>query len=45
MGNHFAAGRVMDLTVEGHGRVRIEEIMIYEVRNGQIVLEQFFYTV
>ena len=41
--NHFAVGRMMDITVQPHGRVRIEEIMLYEVRDGKIVSEQFFY--
>lgn len=42
-GNHFAVGREMDLTVRGLGRLQLNEIMLYEVRDGQIVLEQFFY--
>jgi hypothetical protein len=42
-GNHFAVGRDFDITMEGFGRIRIEEIMLYEVKEGQIVLEQFFY--
>lgn len=42
-GNHFAVGREMDLTVEGYGRIKINEIMLYEIQNGEIVLEQFFY--
>jgi hypothetical protein len=42
-GNHFAIGRGMDLTVKGFGRVNIDEIILYEVKDGQIVLEQFFY--
>ena len=42
-GSHFAVGREMDITVAGHGRIQINEIMIYEVKDGQIVLEQFFY--
>jgi hypothetical protein len=42
-GNHFAVGREMDVTVEGHGRIQMKEIMLYEVKDGQIVLEQFFY--
>src|SRR5258706_9095559 len=41
--NHFASGRCMDITVEGFGRIKIDEIMLYEVRGGQIVSEQFFY--
>lgn len=42
-GNHFTVGREMDITVQGHGRIQIDEIMLYEVKDGQIVLEQFFY--
>ncbi len=42
-GNHFTVGREMDITVRPHGRIHIKEIMLYEVKNGQIVLEQFFY--
>lgn len=42
-GNHFTVGRGFDITVEGFGRVKIEEIMLYEVKDGKIVLEQFFY--
>ena len=42
-GNHFAVGREVDITVKGFGRIQIEEIMLYEVKDGQIVLEQFFY--
>src|SRR6266496_2678028 len=40
-GNHFAAGRISDITAKDFGRIRIEEIMLYEVKDGQIVLEQF----
>jgi hypothetical protein len=42
-GNHFTVGREMDITVAGHGRIQINEIMLYEVKDGEIVLEQFFY--
>jgi len=42
-GNHFVVGRGFDITVEGFGRIKIDEIMLYEVKDGQIVLEQFFY--
>lgn len=42
-GNHFSVGRGMDITVEGFGRIKIDQIMLYEVRAGQIVSEQFFY--
>lgn len=42
-GNHFAVGRSMEITVQGFGRIKLDEIMLYEVKDGQIVLEQFFY--
>ena len=42
-GNHFAVGREVDITVQGLGRIHINEIMLYEVKDGQIVSEQFFY--
>jgi hypothetical protein len=42
-GNHFAVGREIDITVEPYGRIQINQIMLYEVKEGKIVLEQFFY--
>ena len=42
-GNHFAVGRGFEITTKDFGRIKIDEIMLYEVKNGQIVLEQFFY--
>ncbi len=42
-GNYFAVGRKLDMTVRGVGRTQMNEVMLYEVENGQIVLEQFFY--
>jgi hypothetical protein len=42
-GNHFVVGREKEITVRPHGRIEIRELMLYEVKNGQIVLEQFFY--
>lgn len=44
-GHHFAVGRDKELTVQGLGRIHINEIMLYEVQDGKIVLEQFFYNV
>ncbi|MGC3943253.1 MAG: nuclear transport factor 2 family protein [Chryseolinea sp.] len=41
--NHFAVSRSVDIDVEGHGRVVIDELMLYEVSDGKIILEQFFY--
>ena len=42
-GNHFAVARDVDITVTGHGRIQMNQIMVYEVKAGQIVLEQFIY--
>ena len=41
--NHFVVGRDIDITAQGFGRIQINQIMLYEVKDGQIVLEQFFY--
>ena len=42
-GNHFAVARHVDITVQQFGRIQMNEIMLYEVKDGKIVLEQFFY--
>lgn len=42
-GNHFAVAMGMDVTMKGQGRSKMDEIAIYEVKNGKIVKEQFFY--
>jgi ketosteroid isomerase-like protein len=42
-GNFFAVGRELDMTVRGAGRTQMNEVMVYEVKDGQIVSEQFFY--
>lgn len=42
-GDHFAVGRGVEITVEGFGRIKMDQVMLYEVKDGQIVSEQFFY--
>jgi hypothetical protein len=42
-GSHFAVGREVDITVQGFGRIQINQLMVYEVKEGKIVMEQFFY--
>ena len=42
-GNHFVVGRGLEITAQGFGRIKMDEIMLYEVKDGQIVSEQFFY--
>jgi len=40
---HFVVGCESDITKKGLGRIHIHELMLYEVRDGKIVSEQFFY--
>jgi len=42
-GNHFAVAMGMDATMKGMGRTKMDEIAVYEVKDGKIVKEQFFY--
>jgi limonene-1,2-epoxide hydrolase len=42
-GNHFALTMGMDVTMKGMGRMQMDEICVYEVKDGKIVKEQFFY--
>jgi len=44
-GNWFSLVMTMDATFKGRGRVNMEEICVYQVRDGKIVREQFFYDV
>ncbi len=42
-GNHFAVAMGMDCTMKGMGRMKMDEIAVYEVKDGKIVKEQFFF--
>lgn len=42
-GNYVAFAMGMDCTYKGMGRQKMDEIAIYEVKDGKIVKEQFFY--
>lgn len=42
-GNHFSVAMGMDVTMKGMGRTKMDEIALYEVKDGKIVKEQFFY--
>lgn len=42
-GNHFAVAMGMDCTIKGMGRMKMDEIAVYEVKEGKVILEQFFY--
>ena len=42
-GNFIAVPMGMDVTMKGAPRMKMEEIALYEVKDGKIVREQFFY--
>jgi hypothetical protein len=42
-GNFIAVAMGMDATYKGMGRQKMDEIALYEVKDGKIVKEQFFY--
>lgn len=42
-GNHFSCSMGMDCTMKGGQRNKMDEIAVYQVDNGKIVKEQFFY--
>jgi limonene-1,2-epoxide hydrolase len=42
-GNFFACTMGMDVTMKGQPRMKMEEVAVYEVKDGKIVLEQFFF--
>ena len=42
-GNHFSVAMGMDVTMKGAGRMKMDEIAVYEVKDGKIVKEQFFF--
>ena len=42
-GNHFAVAMGLEATFKGVGRQKMDEIAVYEVRDGKIVKEQFFF--
>jgi hypothetical protein len=44
-GNHFSCSMTNDVTFKEMGRQTIDEVCVYEVRDGKIVKEQFFYPV
>ena len=42
-GNFFSCTMDMDVTYKEHGRMAMNEVCVFEVKDGQIVSEQFFY--
>lgn len=44
-GNFVAFAMGMDVTMKEAGRMKMDEIAVYEVKDGKVVKEQFFYAV
>jgi len=44
-GNFISLRLVMDITMKQWGRQTLDELCVYEVKDGQVVSEQFFYAV
>jgi len=42
-GRYFSVSMTMDATFKGQGRMTMEEICVFEVKDGKIVSEQFFF--
>ena len=42
-GDFFSVAMMLDATMKGMGRMKLEEICVYEVKDGKIVKEQFFF--
>ena len=42
-GNFFVCIMGMDVTMKGQPRMKMDEVAVYEVKDGKIVLEHFFF--
>ena len=42
--NHFTSKMKFDVTFKDRGRQQMEELGVYEVKDGKIAKEQFFYS-
>ncbi|MDT0557272.1 nuclear transport factor 2 family protein [Ichthyenterobacterium sp. W332] len=43
-GNHFTTKMTFDCTFKDRGRQQMEEVVVFEVKDGKITNEQFFYS-
>ena len=42
-GRYFSCSMTLDATFKGQGRMTMDEICVFEVKDGKIVSEQFFF--
>jgi hypothetical protein len=40
-GGSFVCAMQFDVTIKGHGRVSLDELCLYDVKDGKIITEQF----
>ncbi|HXO76116.1 MAG TPA: SnoaL-like domain-containing protein [Puia sp.] len=44
-GEYFSIALLMDVTMKGMGRLNMDELIVYHVKDGKIDSEQYFYKV
>jgi hypothetical protein len=42
-GNFFSVAMGMDITMKGGHRMKLDEVAVFEVKEGKIIKEQFFF--
>ena len=42
-GNYFSFAGMLDATMKGMGRMKLEEICVFGVKDGKVISENFFY--
>lgn len=42
-GNYITCAMGMDVTMKGMGRIKMDEVAVYQVKDGKVVKEQFFF--
>jgi hypothetical protein len=42
-GNYLTCAMGMEVTMKGVGRINMDEVCVYKVKDGKIISEQFFY--
>jgi hypothetical protein len=42
-GNYLTCAMGMECTMKGMGRIKMDEVCVYEVKDGKVVKEQFFF--
>lgn len=43
-GDYLTCTMGMDVTMKGMGRIKMEEVCVYKVKDGKVVSEQFFFS-